>query len=497
MNPMNPMNRSQDTEHRTAHGKTLGLAAWTENDVIWMEGLLGPGGVVTEPSDIERYATDWTGSYRGRPPFVLRPMSTRHVSEILRYAHARALPIVPQSGNTGLVGGSVPLDHELVLSLERMQRVLGLDLEVPALVCEAGAILQDLETVARGEGLGMPVDLGSRGSCRAGGLVATHAGGMRLVRDGSLGASILGLEVVLADGRILSSLKTLRKDNTGYRWRDLFVGSEGTLGVITGVSFLLHPLARARRTALIPLETLDEIAPAIRVLRQSLGRSLAALELIDRETTSLVAREIPEARAVPCPGACNLLLEIEGPAGGRLEEDLVQGLQDLASAGLDHAAEEAILAQGDMETRALWHLRESITEAIRRTGSSRKFDVSVPPKAYSHVVSTLRTELRERWPHLSLLTFGHAADGNLHLNIVGPRPHDGWETVDDAVYDRVLAAGGSISAEHGIGVLKKRHLGRMRTPEELALMREMKRLLDPQGILNPGKLLGPDSPHRH
>lgn len=491
------MSRQKEPEGQSHPIQSLTRGNWTDSDLAAMEGILGSRGVLSDPTDIERYAVDWTGTYAGKPPFVLRPNGTEEVAAILRYASAHGLALVPQSGNTGLVGGSVPADREVVLSLDRMQRVLALDLDVPALVCEAGAILEDLQMLAEGQGFSMPIDLGSRGSCRAGGLAATHAGGIRLVRDGPLGASILGLEVVLADGRILSSLRTLRKDNTGYRWRDLFIGSEGTLGVITAVSFLLRPQPQARRTALIPVARMDDVAPAIRVLRKGLGTSIGALELIGRSAADLVARELPELRPLPALGAYQLLVEVEGRDAVRLEEDLARVVGDLPAAGLGPIVEDALLAQGDAESRALWSVRESITEAIRKTGSSRKFDVSLPPRAYATVVDALQEELDARWPTLTLLTFGHAADGNLHLNVVGPRPPEGWEAVDDALYEKVIQANGSISAEHGIGLLKRPHLSQMRTPAELAFMWDLKRLLDPQGILNPGKVLPPESMDSH
>lgn len=483
---MNP-SHSAGTGSRSVHAMVR--SEWTEHDRQALEGRLGPRGILVDDAEIDRYAVDWTGTYRGHPPFVLRPDSTDQVVAILQYASAHGLPLVPQGGNTGLVGGSVPTGREVVVSLDRMQRIRALDLDVPAVVCEAGTVLEDLERLAASQGFTMPVDLGSRGSCRAGGLVATHAGGMRLIRDGPLGASVLGLEVVLASGEVLSSLRTLRKDNTGYRWRDLFIGSEGTLGIITAVSFLLHPKARARRSALIPLRNMDDIAPAIRVLRQSLGPVIGALELIDRAAADLVQTQLPDVRPLPGLGSYQLLLEIEGPDPAHLEEDLLRSLGDLTAAGLGAAAEDSFLAQGDAQAGALWRVRESITEAIRKSGSSRKFDVSLPSRAYAVVVETLRDDLGRCWPGLTLVTFGHAADGNLHMNVVGPCPSEGWEAVDRMVYGKVIGVGGSISAEHGIGLLKRPHLPDMRTPQELRLMRDVKRLLDPQGILNPGKVL--------
>lgn len=470
--------------------------AVTASDLAALRAILGPQGLIEDPERRRAAGTDWLGEYGGLPAAVLAPATVEEVSRALAYASAHALAVVPQGGNTGLAGGSVPEGDELVLSLGRMRAVRRLDAQAGVVVAEAGIVLSELERVAGEAGWRVPVDLAARDSAQLGGVLATNAGGVRYLRDGPLHGSVLGLEVVLADGTVLDGLSVLPKNNTGYHLKNLFLGSEGTLGVITAASLALRPADRVRATALLSLADLEGAATVVTRARRDLGALLAAAELMEDGAMRAVLRHVPDTRLPVAQAPAYLLLEAASaaPSDPAVRERLLAVAEGAMGAGL---AVDAVLAGSEGEARALWRLREMALEGAQRAGSRHMYDVSLPAADFGPFVRHLRGELGERLPGWDVLVYGHAGDGNLHLNAVraeGAAPageEDGWRRLDEAVYGVVAAHAGSISAEHGIGRAKRDYLGLSRTPAEIALMWRIKRALDPTGCLNPGKVLPP------
>lgn len=453
-----------------------------------MAEVCGRDGVLVGAEACAPYARDWTGAFVGRPAAVVRPADTRTVAAVLAFCSARGLAVVPQGGRTGLVGAGAPADGEIVLSLERMRAVRRLDSEAGAVVVEAGATLAAVEEALADSGWRMPVDLASRGSAQVGGLLATAAGGMRHVRDGALAARVRGLEVVLGDGRVLSNLSTLEKNNTGYAWAQLFCGSEGTLGVITAAAIGLARRAAAARAAWLALARPDVLAEAVDLVQRAALGLVAAVEFVHPTALAALAEARPELRPPVGDAPLHLVVEVEAadaPAAAAAAERLAE---EALARGL---ADDAAIAQSGREVRDLWQVREALPEAIGRLGRVRRYDVAVPVGRLVDLVEEVCAAVAARGLAARPVAFGHAAEGNVHLNaILGA----GWEeamdgVLDELVYGAVLARGGTISAEHGIGRLKRDRLALMRTPEEIAFMAALKAVCDPAGILSPGRLL--------
>lgn len=457
-----------------------------------LAALCGPGELLSEPEVCAPYGRDWSGRYEHLPAAVVRPVDAPAVSRILRFASARGIAVVPQGGRTGFVGANVPGEDgvALVLSLERMAAVRRIDLGNRAVVLEAGLTLEAAQAALAPHGLDLPVDLGSRGSARIGGLLATAAGGIRHVRDGALRAHVRGMEAVLGDGRILQNLSTLEKNNSGYEWPQLLCASEGTLGVITAASIGLVQGAGRRQTAWLALAAEAALADAIALCRGRAAGLLAALEFVDSAAMAALAEVDPARRAPGADAPLWLLVETEAASADVARDVLSDLALDLIGAGL---AADAVLAQDAAERRRLWHLRESLPEAIGRLGSVRRYDVAVPVPALSALLAAVRGKVARQGLRVRPVAYGHAAEGNVHLNmILAPGAGPGIdEVLDDMVYGEVLSRAGTVSAEHGIGRLKRARLAQMRTPQELAFARELKALCDPAGILNPGVLLAP------
>jgi FAD/FMN-containing dehydrogenase len=464
-----------------------------------LAAIVGDAGVLVDERDTAPYARDWRGRLPGRARAVVRPASTRHVSEVVRACGRANVPIVPQGGNTGLAGGSTPdaSGREVVLSLARMNRIRTVDPVDNTMTAEAGVILAHAQEAAAAHDRLFPLSLAAEGSATLGGNLATNAGGEQVLRYGSARALTLGIEVVLADGRVLDALSPLRKDNTGYDLRDLFVGSEGTLGVITAATLQLFPRPREQVTAWIGL---DSAAGAVRLLselRAALGERVSAFELISREALAQVLRHVEGTRdplARPWPWA--VLAEFgDTSAPADLRGAVERALADAIELGI---VRDVALASSEAQAAALWHLRDHIPEAQTREGASIKHDISVPVSRIPELIDRAGEELLRRFPGVRLCTFGHVGDGNLHYNLSVPAGGDAGaflaqeDTIHAVVYAHVQALGGSISAEHGIGRLKQADFLRFKDPVAVDVMRAVKRALDPQGLFNPGRVLPRD-----
>ncbi len=448
---------------------------------------------------LDAYEKDWRKRYAGRALAVARPGTTAEVAALLRLCAVHGVSLVPQGGNTGLVGGGVPdgSGQQLLLSLRRLRQIRQVDPANLTLTAEAGCLLAEVQAAASAAGLLFPLSLGAEGSCTLGGTLATTAGGTQVLRYGNARELCLGLEVVTPQGEVWQGLSGLRKDNTGYDLRDLFIGSEGTLGVITAATVKLYPAPQACMTALATCPTLDAALALLKRARALAGATLTGFELISRFCLQLVRRHFPQ---IPQPLADNaaapwaVLLELsdhedEAHARQLLERILGEALET-------GEALDAAVAQSMSQARQLWHLRESIPLAQSEEGLNIKHDIALPISAIPAFVADCEAALQAHCPGVRLVCFGHLGDGNLHFNVQAPEGQDPAAflraqepAINALVYERVLQRGGSISAEHGIGQLKREQLAMTKDPVALALMRQIKKALDPQGLLNPGRLL--------
>jgi len=458
--------------------------------------IVGDDAVLTDADATAPYLVDHRKLYEGKALAVLRPSTVGEVSQLLAFCNGTRIGVVPQGGNTGYCGGATPDDsgRQVVLSLGRMARIRSVDAVNYSLVAEAGCILGDLQKAALEVDRYFPLSLGSEGSCQIGGNLSTNAGGLNVVRYGMTRELVLGLEVVLADGRVLSTLGELRKDNTGYDLKSLFVGAEGTLGVITAASLKLSPRPRALATAFVAVRSVAAAVDLLNLLRETSGDRVSSFELIPNIAIELTTRHIPGV-AQPLAGeyAWCVLCELSSSrATDEVDAMLESALSDAMDGGL---LEDAALAQNERQRAAFWRLRESIPEAQRIEGPSLKHDVALPIGALPRFVAEASAWIAERLPQAVLVAYGHVGDGNLHFNVNARRGADPVAFVASAdelhrhVHDLVTSLGGSISAEHGIGRLKVDELARYAPPLELELMRSIKCALDPNGIMNPGKVL--------
>lgn len=457
---------------------------------------IGASQVLTAPEDMAPYLTDWRRRTTGRAQAVVLPSNTAEVAAIVALCAEQRVPIVPQGGNTGLVGGATPdaSGAAIVVSLKRMQRVRDVDAINGTITVEAGCILHDVQQAAAAAGRLFPLSLAAEGSATIGGNLSTNAGGTQVLRYGNARELALGLEVVLPSGEIWNGLRGLRKDNTGYDLRDLFIGAEGTLGVITAACLKTFPLPRAHATALIALEA---VAPALSLLTlaQSLaGPTLTAFELISATCLQLVLRHFPDQRApLQRAHAQYVLLQLSDHED---EPHAAALLQTIATEALQQGLiADAVIAQSTAQTRALWTLRELIPEAQMREGNNIKHDIAVPISSVARFIDETDALLARRFPGVRMVTFGHLGDGNLHYNVMPPPGVDAAQffsqqpVIFECVHDQVTRFAGSISAEHGIGQLKRDENARYKSAVEMNLMRTIKRALDPDNIMNPGKVV--------
>ncbi|XP_069855604.1 D-2-hydroxyglutarate dehydrogenase, mitochondrial isoform X1 [Dipodomys merriami] len=443
-----------------------------------------PGRVVTDPGALEAANVDWLKTVRGCSKVLLRPQTSEEVSCILRHCYKRNLAVNPQGGNTGMVGGSVPVFDEIILSTALMNQVISFDEVSGILVCQAGCVLEKLSQFVQERNFIMPLDLGAKGSCHIGGNVATNAGGLRFLRYGSLRGTVLGLEVVLADGTILNCLTSLRKDNTGYDLKQLFIGSEGTLGIITAVSILCPPQPKAVNVAFLGCPGFAEVLQTFTTCKGMLGEILSAFEFMDAECMQLVGQHLHLAIPVQ-DSPFYILVETSGSNAGHDAEKLGSFLEQALGSGL---VTDGTMATDHRKVQALWALRERITEALSHDGYVYKYDVSLPVERFYDLVIDLRARLGLQAKHV--VGYGHLGDGNLHLNVTAEAFSKALlEALEPYVYVWTAEQQGSVSAEHGLGFKKRDVLGYSKPPKAVQLMRQLKALLDPKGILNPYKTL--------
>ena len=450
-------------------------------------GAIG-GGAVLEGEAAAPYLGDFWGERRGRALCVLRPGSTAATAAVVRLANAHRVGLVPQGGNTGLVGAGIPTDGSAaVVSFERMTKVRDLDPRGHSLVAEAGCVLADLQAAAAKVGRLLPLSLAAEGSCRIGGNLATNAGGLNVLRYGMARAMVLGLEVVLADGRVWEGLRDLRKDNTGYDLKQLFVGSEGTLGLITAARLRLWPRPVETATAWLAVASPAAALDLLGLFERRLGDLVTSFELLPGALVEAVATHLEGVRRpVEAPSPWHVLAEaawsLEDGLAARVEAVLAEAFE----AGL---VQDGSVAMSEAQRTAFWRIREEQGEATRRLGAVIRSDVAVPLQALPDLVGRVVAAVRAIDERLIPIPFGHVGDGNLHANVIAPPDTEGHRPrILAAIEDVVLALGGTISAEHGIGRAKRAGLLRQKDPLEIEMMRRLKAMLDPQGILNPGVL---------
>ncbi len=446
--------------------------------------------------DLAGWEQDWRKRYRGKALAVVRPGTTAEVAAVVRACAAHGAGLVPQGGNTGLVGGSVPdsTGTQVLLSLSRLNRVRRLDAANLTLTVEAGCILQTVQETAEAAGLLFPLSLAAEGSCTIGGNLASNAGGTQVLRYGTARELCLGLEVVTAQGEVWEGLAGLRKDNTGYDLRDLYIGSEGTLGIITAATLKLYPAPAAVMTALASVPSMDQAVALLQLAQARLGPGLTGFEVMNEFSLGLVRKHFPQLRQPLPPSEWTVLLEQSDTEGESHARALFEGLLETAlEAG---TITDAAVAESLDQSHTMWHLRESIPLAQAEEGLNIKHDISLPVSRIPAFVAETDALLSARWPGLRLVNFGHLGDGNLHYNVQAPEGQGAAEFLRDhehavnaVVYDAVGAHGGSFSAEHGIGALKRDDLAQRKSPVALQLMRAVKQALDPAGLMNPGRML--------
>ncbi|HQA17723.1 MAG TPA: FAD-binding oxidoreductase [Novosphingobium sp.] len=464
-----------------------------ERFIAQAERLLGPRGFTRDPDLMKPWLTDWRGRYSGAAIGMASPASTAEVAALVRLCAESAVPIVPQGGNSGMSGGATPSPdgRSLLLSLRRMNAVRALDVTAGTIVCEAGVILQSLHVAAEGAGLRFPLTLGGKGSATVGGLISTNAGGTQVLRHGSMREQVLGLEAVLADGSVWSALTPLKKDNRGIDLKHLLIGAEGTLGIVTAATLRLSPAPTARCVAWIGLSSLQQARSLLTALEASAGAALEGFEVLPQSCLDAVLAYLPDARSpLGASHPWHALIELVGDAPALLAEQLLADAAALLN--------DAVIAQSEAQADAFWLLRESISPAERAKGPAMQHDIAVPVALMADFVDAAVPAIEARWPGTRAFGFGHLGDGNVHFHVQAPPGSDreSWEAdagkeISRAVHDLVSEWHGTISAEHGIGQMKVAELARLADPVSLDLQRRIKQALDPQGLMNPGKLLAP------
>ena len=460
-----------------------------------LKAVTGPKGFIGDERDMAPYLEERRELFHGRAAAVLKPASTEEVSAIMRIAHEAGVPIVPQGGNTGLVGGQIPdgSGDAIILSLSRMNRVRAIDTANNTLTVEAGVTLAGVQGEAEKAGRLFPLSLASEGSCQIGGNLASNAGGTQVLRYGNARDLVLGLEVVLANGDVWNGLTGLRKDNTGYDLRHLFLGSEGTLGIITAAVLKLFPRPEAVSTAFAAVPNVDAAVSLLRIADSVSGGQVSTFELVPRIGVDFVMTHLDGATD-PLADRSPWYVLIEMTAGTRahLDEAMEASLKEGLEQGL---VTDAALAQSETQRADFWRLRESLSDVQRLEGGSIKHDVSVPVSSMGAFIARAEKAVDERLPGVRVVAFGHIGDGNVHFNLSQPVAMekqaflDLWGEMNGIVHGIVREMGGSISAEHGVGRLKRDEIAATKSPVEMELMRSLKRALDPKGILNPGKVV--------
>ena len=457
---------------------------------------LGPQNVITDPAEKDPYEREWRDKYVGKALCVVKPGTVEEVSAILKLANENGVKIVPQGGNTGLVGGQIPFEggDEVILSLSRLNKIRTIDPTGNTMTVEAGCILQTIQEAADGVDRLFPLSLGAEGSCQIGGNLSTNAGGTAVLAYGNARALTLGLEVVLADGRIWNGLRALRKDNTGYDLKDLFIGAEGTLGVITAAVLKLFPKPKAQDVAFVGVKSPEDALALFNRVQGAAGPMLTGFELMPRIGLEFVVKHASGTRD-PLEASHNwyVLIELSSGVEGTATRDMLETV--LMAAIEEDVAQDAALAETLDQAKAFWHMRHVMSEVQKHEGGSIKHDISVPVAKVPEFLARASKLVTEMVPGCRPVPFGHLGDGNIHFNISQPLDMDKeiylahWEEMNEKVHDLVVKMGGSISAEHGIGRMKREKMAQTKDPVELEIMRALKHTLDPKTTLNPGKVI--------
>ena len=455
-----------------------------------LASIVGAGQVLHEPADLAPYVHDWRGRYHGAAQCVVRPGSTQEVAAVVRVCAEAGVPIVPQGGNTSLCGASTPdaSGQAVVLSLGRMQQIAAVDGQNNTILVEAGCTLAAVQAAARAADRLFPLALASEGTCQIGGNLSTNAGGVQVLRYGNTRELTLGLEVVLANGEIWNGLRGLRKDNTGYDLKHLFIGAEGTLGIITRAVLKLFPLPKRQVTCWLNVASPAAAVDLLNRAKTTFDAQLTAFELISETALGLVLRHIPQMQRPGGMSPWYVLAEFSEAAPAAVEQWLAERLAT-------GEVSDGVLAQSEAQAQRLWALRENISEAQKIEGISIKHDIAVPVSRLADFLAQADALLAQAFPGIRVVAFGHVGDGNLHYNLSKPNADANQALlsrqaeVNGLVHDLVHALNGSISAEHGIGQLKREEILRYKSPVEMALMRSIKQALDPNGLMNPGKII--------
>ena len=459
-----------------------------------IQNLVGPKGWIETRAEMEPYLRDWRGLFQGAAAAVISPSSTTEMAKVLKICNQAGLGVVPQGGNTGLVGGGVPNfpnGNGIVVSTQRLNVIRNIDALNQTMTVEAGVILANIQQTAEEVGLLFPLSLGAEGSCRIGGNISTNAGGVQVLRYGNARDMVLGLEVVLADGRIWNGLRSLRKDNTGYDLKHLFMGAEGSLGIITAAVLKLYPQPQAKETALCGSSDNKSLLEVFQRLNSSTGGTLSAFEIMNRFSVEIAEKHVSAAKnPFDCSYNQYALIELTGHNGIRntLEALLAKALEEGLIA-------DAMIANSCAQSDQLWAIRHAIPEAQKHEGGSIKHDVSVPVSKVVDFLTMASDMVEAKIPGVRICAFGHAGDGNIHFNLSQPVGANteaylkNWDEINLIIHDLIVSIGGSFSAEHGIGQLKRDDLTRYKSDVELDLMRSLKTALDPLNIMNPGKVI--------
>lgn len=473
----------------------------TSTDMISLfRNRLGPKGVITERDDISPWLSDWRGRWHGASPAILAPASTEEVAAVIALARDYKVPLVPQGGNTSMVGGATPPadGRAFILSLRRMNAIRSISAAHNRALCEAGVILTTLHEAAENIGRRFPLSLGAKGSATIGGLVSTNAGGTQVLRHGTMRGLVEGVEAVLPNGEIYEGLAALKKDNRGYDIRHLLIGAEGTLGVVTAASLRLVPALTRTSTAWVGVERPHDALTLLHHLQDRFGNSIEGFEVIAGDGLGHVLSHITDTKSpISSPAPWHVLIEFDISAakdGEEAEMEIAAAITEFMEHG--HGI-DATIAQNKAQAEAFWRIRESLSEAERAQGPALQFDISVPVEAMPDYMVNTAKAAEARFPGTTASSFGHLGDGNVHFHVRSPKgTSDGpaWiahygEDISRFVHDAVMAAGGSISAEHGIGQMKRAELGRLSSPARLSALRAIKQAMDPLGIMNPEKLI--------
>jgi len=463
------------------------FAVLDDADLKHFEGILDSGRVLTDSSEVSGYNEDWLRTVRGASRCVLKPRDTHEVARILTHCGSRGLAVCPQGGNTGLVGGSVPVFDEVIVSTQLMNKIESIDTSSGVAVCQAGVVLEQLDRSLADQGLMVPLDLGAKGSCHIGGNVSTNAGGLRLLRYGSLHGSVLGIEAVLASGEIVDCLSSMKKDNTGYDLKHLFIGSEGTLGLVTRISIGCPTRPKSINLALLSLPSFESVVKTFKECKGRLGEILSSCEFIDADSMVCVTENLK----LKCPLSPNnfyMLIETSGSHGEHDEQKLNMFLEHMMAEGV---VEDGTVATSPSKQGEIWQLRERLAEALMKDGYCYKYDISLPLSVFYESKVVMKERLGSDVTRV--VGYGHIGDGNMHLNITTPEyKQDVMDKIEPFLYEWTSKYKGSISAEHGLGFKKRNFIHYSKSDSAVFLMKQIKSVFDPKGIMNPYKVL-PDN----